>query len=80
MLIPLNIGQYIIDELGELNIFKTEDHLGVYAEFIGDTVHILAENDSVFFDEDDGTPFRFTLENDSVLGFSVQGFTANRLK
>jgi CubicO group peptidase (beta-lactamase class C family) len=72
------VGKFKIDELGTLEIFKMEEHLGVYADFIGDTVLILAESDTVFFDRDDGAPFRFTIENDSVTAFNVQRFTAKR--
>ena len=73
-------GRYKIDELGEVDIFNLKEHLGAYADFIGDTVHILAENDSVFFDRDDGTPFKFIFKEDSASGFSVQRFTARRVE
>lgn len=73
-------GKYRIDELGDLEIFEIKGHLGVYADFIGDTAHILAENDTLFFEKSDGTPFRFSIEDDSVLGFQVQRFTAKRVE
>ena len=73
-------GKYSIDELGQLEIFELKGHLGIYANFIGDTAHVLAENDTLFFEKSDGTSFRFTIENDSVMGFKVQRFTAMRVE
>ena len=73
-------GKFKIEGLGELEIFELKGHLGVYADFIGDTAHILAENDTIFFEKSDGTPFRFSIEADSVVGFDVQRFTAKRVE
>ena len=73
-------GKYSIDALGELELFESKGHLGVYADFIGDTIQLLAESDTLFFDKSDGTPFRFSIEDDSVTGFEVQRFTAERVE
>jgi CubicO group peptidase (beta-lactamase class C family) len=73
-------GKYRIDALGELEIFESKGHLGVYADFIGDTIHLLAESDTLFFEKSDGTSFNFSLERDSVIGFEVQRFTAKRVE
>ncbi|MCG8309289.1 MAG: serine hydrolase [Cytophagales bacterium] len=72
-------GKYEIENLGVLEIFESEKHLALHADFIGDTVHILPESDTVFFDRNDGTAFKFTIEDDSVTGFNVQHFTAKRV-
>jgi hypothetical protein len=63
-----------------LEIFESKGHLGVYADFIGDTIHLLAESDTLFFEKSDGTSFNFSLERDSVIGFEVQRFTAKRVE
>ena len=73
-------GKYRIEALGELEVFELKGHLGVYADFIGDTIYLLAENDTLFFEKSDGTPFRFSFEDDSVAGFEVQRFTAKRVE
>ncbi len=73
-------GKYNIDGLGELEILNLADHLGVVGEFLGDTLRMKAESDTIFFDLDDGTPFTFTIQDDSVTGFSVQRFQAIRVK
>ena len=72
-------GRYNIPEIGELEIFSYEDELAIYADFIGDTVEIVAQSDSTLFDREDGTTFTFVSENDSVKGFRVQRFFANKL-
>ena len=73
-------GKYNIEGLGPLEVFELQGHLGVYADFVGDTAHILAENDTLFFDKSNGTSFTFSIENDSAMGFSVQRFTAIRVE
>lgn len=73
-------GKYIIDEFGTMEILNLRDHLGIAGEFLGDTLIMKAESDTVFFHTDDGTSFRFTFEDDSVTGFNVQRFTARRIK
>jgi hypothetical protein len=72
-------GSYRIEELGELEILNLTDHLGIVSEFLGDTLHMKAESDTIFFDVDDGTTFTFAVEDDSVMGFQVQRFTAVRV-
>lgn len=74
-------GRYKVDVLGEFELLNLADHLGLVGEFLGgDTLHMKAERDSIFFDIDDGTEFTFILQDDSVTGFSVQRFQAVRVK
>jgi len=54
--------------------------LGIAREFIGDTMHLKAESDSVFFDKYDGTTFTFKFENDSIMGFIVDSYNAKRVE
>jgi hypothetical protein len=72
-------GKYRIDAFGALEIFHLDKDLGVYADFIGDTLHLFPESDTLFYDRMDGTEFRFKIEDDSVTAFEVQRFTANRI-
>lgn len=73
-------GKFKIEQFGDIDIFKHQEDLGLYAEFIGDTVHIVAESDSVFFARSDGTEFRFIIEDESVTAFNVQRFTATKVQ
>ncbi len=73
-------GKYRIDELGELEVVNINNHLGIVAEFIGYAMHLKAESDTIFFDKDDGTTLTFTFENDSVMGFKVDSYTAKRVE
>ena len=72
-------GKYEIAELGEVQIHNTGKILSVYSDFIGDTLYILPENDTIFFEQDDGTTFKFLVKGDSVTGFHVRGYDAERL-
>jgi hypothetical protein len=72
-------GKYKIEDLNQLEVFESKGHLGVYADFVGDTPLILAENDCLFFNKSDRTSFRFTIADDSVMGFNVQRFTGTRV-
>ena len=73
-------GKYRIDELGELEIMNLSNQLMVVGEFLHDTLRIRAESDSVFFTTDDGTTLTFSIQDDSVMGFKVQQFTAKRVE
>ncbi|HBH49672.1 MAG TPA: serine hydrolase [Bacteroidales bacterium] len=73
-------GKYKIEDLGELEIFELKGHLGAYADFIGDTIQLLAESDTLFFEKSDGTSFNFSIQGDSVMGFEVDRFTAERVE
>jgi len=74
------IGIFEIDDLGTLEISILNNHLTVEADFIDETIHLYAENDTLFFDRSDGTPIDFNIEEGVVTGFNVQGLQALRVE
>ncbi len=72
-------GKYEIEELGSLEIFTLTDQLAINAEFLDDTLQLVAESDTLFFQKGDGTRFTFNFEKDSVMGFHVDRFRADRI-
>ncbi len=73
-------GKYNFPRLGEASISIKEDGLEVIAEFLDEPVFILAESDTDFFDKKDGTFLKFSLEGDTVVGLSVQGYEATKIE
>jgi len=74
------IGKYMFPKLGNAEISIKENGLAVTAEFLDKPIFMLAESDSTFFDESDGTYFNFSLEKNEIVGLSVQGFEAQKVK
>jgi hypothetical protein len=73
-------GTFDVDEYGPLEIFVDEDHLRLEADFLDEPIHLLAENDTLFFDRNDGTQIDFDLEEGLVSGFNVQELQARRTR
>jgi len=73
-------GRFRIEQFGNMNLFPLEGKLGLFVDSFNDTLLLKPENDSIFFDVDDGTRFHFKFHDDICTGFDVDGFTANRLE
>ncbi|NER16608.1 serine hydrolase domain-containing protein [Spongiivirga citrea] len=73
-------GKYSFPRLGDAQISIKEDGLEVVAEFLDEPVFVVSENDSTFFDKKDGTYLKFSLEGNTVVGLSVQGYDAKKVE
>jgi hypothetical protein len=73
-------GRFRIEQFGNMSLFPLENELGLFVDSFNDTLLLKPENDSIFFDVDDGTRFHFKFQDDMCTGFDVDGFTAMRLE
>ena len=72
-------GKFNIPDYGELKIDIEDNHLIINGGFLDETIHLAAENDTLFFDRKDGTAIDFTIGEEDVTGFRVQGLEAIRI-
>jgi hypothetical protein len=71
-------GTFQLAEMGTLEITMENGQLSLIADFIDNPTHLLPENDTLFFDDSDGTPINFAIVDGQVNGFEVQGLQATR--
>ncbi len=73
-------GNYSIPELGNLTLSITDGNLFLEeGEIVNETIKLIPENDSTFFDASDGTRLHFSIQDGRVTGFQVQGLSASRV-
>jgi CubicO group peptidase (beta-lactamase class C family) len=73
-------GKFLLDELGEVELYIEDGQLMAAGEFMDELAIFLAENDTLFFDKEDWQPIDFDLENGRVDGFNAGRFRAERVK
>lgn len=74
------VGKYNIPQLGDTELKIKENGLEFSAAPLDNPILILPENDSTFFDTNDGEYFRFQFENNTVKGFRLQRFQATKVE
>ena len=74
------VGKYVFDGDYVYNINIKENGLLFTSDFLSQPIFMLPESDNTFFSNDDGTYFKFKLENNQASGFEVRGYEAIRLK
>lgn len=73
-------GTYYFERFGEAYFEVKDGALEVSADFFEFTYLIKPENDTMFFSEEDGQLYNFSLEGDSATAFEVDGFVFERTK
>lgn len=73
-------GRFQVGEIGIVEVESTGSSLLFKAPFIQQTVELVAQSETAFFDKSDGTPITFEIKDGNVTGFQVQGLQATRVK
>lgn len=73
-------GKYRIPERGEVELTVKGNGLEASADFLEQTLFLLPESDSTFFDRSDGTYFYFLKDGEAITGFRVQRFEADKIE
>lgn len=72
-------GKFQVGEIGIVDVESTGGTLLFKAPFIQQTVELVAQSETAFFDKSDGTPITFEVKDGKVTGFQVQGLSATRI-
>lgn len=73
------VGNYELENVGPLSISLIDNQLAISADFIDEPVYLLAESDTLFFDQGDGTSVTFEIEGGKVTGLVAQRTHATKV-
>lgn len=79
--LQLFAGTYHIPNYGDVRLSLEGENLrALEGDVIQESIQLIPENDSTFFDASDGTTLRFRIRDGKVTGFRVQGLSATRIE
>ncbi len=73
-------GKYTFPDLGNAEISIKENGLEMVTDFLDVPIFILAESDTTFFDKNNGTYLNFSFDGNTVIGLSIRGYQASKIK
>lgn len=73
-------GKYNFPEMGDATVSIKDIGLELTSDFIDDTIFLLPETDSTFFNKKNGNYFTFLFEGDSVSGLKFSRFEASKIE
>lgn len=72
-------GTYDFAERGKSKITVKDNGLEITEGFFENSVFLLSENDSIFFNKNTGTQYKFQIESDSILGLRFSSIVGNKI-